>query len=52
MIEMYGLATLSGVVQAIATVGLVFMEALTLYAGYGALMRITVPTVRARLGGG
>ncbi|WP_185715628.1 DUF7512 family protein [Halocatena pleomorpha] len=34
---MFGLELISGSVQAIATVGLVFAEAITLYVGYGAL---------------
>lgn len=42
---MIGLATLPGPIQAMATVGLVLVEALVLYVGYGILSQITKPTI-------
>jgi len=48
---MFGLETLSGPAQAAATVGVVFLQALALYVGYGALTRYAGPTVLDALGG-
>lgn len=48
---MVGIETLSGSTQAVATVGLILSEAITLYIGYGALTRIAGSTVHEALGG-
>lgn len=48
---MLGLESLSGSGQAIATVGLVFAEAIVLYVGYGALSNTVGSTVINTLGG-
>lgn len=48
---MFGIETLSGTAQAMAIVGVVLAEAIALYVGYGALARITSPTVLNALGG-
>lgn len=42
---MIELTTLPGPIQALATVGVVLVEALVLYVGYGALSRIAKPTI-------
>lgn len=42
---MIGLTTLPGPIQAIATVGLVLVEALVLYAGYGLLSQLAKPAL-------
>ncbi|MFB6202363.1 MAG: hypothetical protein ABEI98_10185 [Halorhabdus sp.] len=38
---MFGIETLSGNAQAIILVGLVLLEAIVLYVGYGALEQVT-----------
>jgi hypothetical protein len=48
---MFGIETLSGTMQAVALVGLVLVEAITLYVGYGGLVRVLGPTVVDALGG-
>jgi hypothetical protein len=48
---MFGIETLSGPAQAAATVGVVFLEAIVLYVGYGALTRLGASTVLDALGG-
>ncbi|MBX0293304.1 DUF7512 family protein [Haloarcula nitratireducens] len=48
---MFGLESLSGSAQAVATVGVVFAEALVLYVGYGALSGALGSTVLDALGG-
>ena len=48
---MFGIETLSGTLQAVVLVGLVFSEALALYVGYGGLVRLVGPTVVNALGG-
>lgn len=48
---MVGLETLSGSAQAAVTVGIVFLQAIVLYVGYGALTRFAQPTVLDALGG-
>lgn len=42
---MIGLTTLPGPIQAMATVGLVLVEALLLYVGYGILSQVAKPTI-------
>ena len=48
---MLGLETLSGSQAAAVTVGIVFLQAIALYAVYGALARIAESTVLDALGG-
>ncbi|MDL5360466.1 hypothetical protein [Halalkalicoccus sp. NIPERK01] len=48
---MIGLETLSGSAQAVATIGVVLAEAITLYVGYGAVTRIASPAAIELLGG-
>ncbi|MFB6096741.1 MAG: hypothetical protein ABEJ74_05080 [Haloferacaceae archaeon] len=48
---MFGIESLSGSAQAVATVAAVFVEALALYVGYGLLTRIAGATVLDALGG-
>ncbi|WP_430506440.1 DUF7512 family protein [Haloparvum sp. PAK95] len=48
---MFGIETLSGPAQAAATVGVVFLEAIALYVGYGALTQLAASTVLDALGG-
>lgn len=48
---MLGIESLSGSAQAIATVGTVFAEAITLYAGYGALTGVVGSTFLETLEG-
>lgn len=48
---MIGLETLGGSAQAVATIGVVLAEAVTLYVGYGAVTRIASPAVIELLGG-
>lgn len=48
---MFGLEALSSSVQAVATVGTVFTEAIVLYIGYGAVTQIASPVARDILGG-
>ncbi|SEO23885.1 hypothetical protein SAMN04487948_101270 [Halogranum amylolyticum] len=48
---MFGIETLSGTAQAAALVGLVLVEAIVLYVGYGGLVRLVGPTVIDALGG-
>ncbi|WP_440008366.1 DUF7512 family protein [Halomicrococcus sp. SG-WS-1] len=48
---MFGLETLSGSARAIATVGLVFAEAIVLYVGYGVLNSILGSAVIDAVGG-
>lgn len=47
---MFGVETLSGQAQALATVGVVLAEAAVLYACYGAVTRVAAPAVRGALG--
>jgi hypothetical protein len=42
---MLGLESLSGTMLAVATVGIVLVEAMVLYVGYGALSRVAGPQV-------
>ncbi|MFB6113899.1 MAG: hypothetical protein ABEJ58_07335 [Halodesulfurarchaeum sp.] len=48
---MFGLQSLSGTSAAIAMVGIVLVEALVLYVGYGALTRIVGPKVSEAIRG-
>lgn len=48
---MFGIEPLSGSVQAITTVGLVFAEAIALYMGYGAVAQVASPAARDILRG-
>jgi hypothetical protein len=48
---MFGIETLSGTAQAVALVGIVFVEAILLYVGYGALTRVLGPAVERFLVG-
>lgn len=48
---MFGIETLSGTMQAVALVGLVLLEAIALYIGYGGLVRVLGPTVVNAIGG-
>jgi hypothetical protein len=48
---MFGIETLSGTLQAVVLVGLVFSEAIALYVGYGGLVHFVGPTVVNALGG-
>ena len=48
---MFGLELLGGTAQAMATVGIVLVEAIVLYVGYGALAYVTGPQIRETLGG-
>ncbi|ESP90125.1 DUF7512 family protein [Candidatus Halobonum tyrrellensis] len=48
---MFGLETLSGSAEAAATVGVVFVEALALYVGYGAITGAVGSAVVRAVGG-
>ncbi|ELZ32039.1 hypothetical protein C474_07742 [Halogeometricum pallidum JCM 14848] len=48
---MLGLETASGSVEAITTIGLVLVEAVVLYVGYGALSSLVGQTVLDAVGG-
>ena len=48
---MFGIETLGGSTQAAALVGIVLVEAMVLYVGYGALESVLGPTVMKFLGG-
>ncbi|GGL40538.1 hypothetical protein EFA46_014765 (plasmid) [Halarchaeum sp. CBA1220] len=48
---MLGLETLSGPLQAVATVGIVLAEALALYVSYGALSHLAQSTILATVRG-
>lgn len=48
---MIGFEILGGSAQAVATIGLVLAEAITLYLGYGAVTRIVSPAALELLGG-
>ncbi|WP_191965827.1 MULTISPECIES: hypothetical protein [Haloferax] len=48
---MFGIENLSGNSQAAALVGIVLVEAMVLYVGYGALESVLGPTVLKLLGG-
>ncbi|WP_232688843.1 DUF7512 family protein [Halobacterium zhouii] len=48
---MFGIESLGDTAQALATVGLVFAEALVLYVGYGALSSTLGSTVVGAVGG-
>lgn len=48
---MFGIETLTGDVQAVAIVGLVLLESVVLYVGYGALTSVAGATVLARVCG-
>jgi len=48
---MFGIETLGGNAQAAALVGVVLVEAMVLYVGYGALTAALSPTVRKAIGG-
>jgi hypothetical protein len=47
---MFGIETLTGSAQAAALVGLVLVEAMLLYVGYGALTRVLSPTIYRLIG--
>ncbi|MFB6155918.1 MAG: hypothetical protein ABEJ22_08475 [Haloferacaceae archaeon] len=49
---MFGLESLSGNVYAAAMVGVVLVEAMVLYVGYGGLTRAVGPTIKNAVGGG
>jgi hypothetical protein len=42
---MFGLETLDGWAQAVAVMGIVLVEAIALYVGYGALERLLGPRI-------
>ncbi|WP_255246170.1 hypothetical protein [Halolamina sp. CBA1230] len=42
---------MSGSAQGAVTVGIVFLQAIVLYVGYGALTRLAQPTILGALGG-
>jgi hypothetical protein len=48
---MFGIETLGGTAQAAVLVGVVLLEALLLYVGYGGLTRLLGPHVQRALGG-
>jgi hypothetical protein len=48
---MFGIESLTGNAQAVVLVGLVLVEAIVLYVGYGALEQILGPTVAGILRG-
>ncbi|WP_162994044.1 DUF7512 family protein [Halalkalicoccus subterraneus] len=48
---MIGLDILGSTAQAVTIVGLVLVEAITLYVGYGAITRLASPAVFELLGG-
>jgi hypothetical protein len=48
---MFGVESLTGNAQAAVLVGLVLVEAMLLYVGYGVLERVLGPTVADVLGG-
>ncbi len=43
---MMGFESLSPIVQAIILVGVILIEAVVLYVGYGAIERVTAPKIR------
>ncbi len=49
--KMFGIETLSGNAQAATLVGIVLVEAMVLYVGYGALTAAVGPSVRKAIGG-
>ncbi len=46
---MFGIESLTGLTKALAVVGVVLIEALVLYVGYGGVTRLTAPRVRGIL---
>jgi hypothetical protein len=48
---MFGIETLSGSSYAMAIVGIVLVEAMVLYVGYGTLTRLAGPGIIARVRG-
>ena len=48
---MFGIETLSGPSYAVAMVGLVLLEAMVLYVGYGGLTRLAGPTIENAIRG-
>jgi len=48
---MFGIETLSGNSYATAIVGIVLVEAMVLYVGYGTLTRLAGPEIMARMRG-
>jgi hypothetical protein len=48
---MFGLESLSGNMYAAALVGLVLVEAMILYVGYGGLTRVLGPVIKDAVGG-
>jgi hypothetical protein len=48
---MFGIETLTGPAYAGAMVGIVLVEALLLYVGYGGLMRVAGPSVKDAIRG-
>ncbi|WP_168215786.1 DUF7512 family protein [Halorussus ruber] len=48
---MFGIETLSGNAKALALVGLVFVQAISLYVVYGALGQVLGPRIRSALRG-
>jgi hypothetical protein len=48
---MFGLETLDGGAQAVAIMGIVLIEAIVLYIGYGALEQLLGPTITKLLRG-
>ena len=48
---MFGIETLTGNAHAVAIVGLVLLESVTLYVGYGALTSLAGPSVIAGIRG-
>ena len=48
---MFGIETLSGTPYAAAVVGLVLVEAMVLYVGYGGLIRIAGPSIQNAMRG-
>ena len=48
---MFGIETLTGSTYATAIVGIVLVEAMALYVGYGTLTRLAGPQILARMRG-
>jgi hypothetical protein len=48
---MFGIETLGGTAEAVASVGLVLVEALVLYVGYGTLTRVAGPAITEAVSG-
>lgn len=48
---MFGLESLTGTTQAAAIIGIVLLEAIVLYVGYGALERVLGPAITDALRG-